>query len=392
MNKFKKFFQGIFSIRNNGNRKIVTFLGIKLKLKNNHYYKEIEEAIEIQDNYDLSGLQKAEKLILFLTPNRMEILGGIMSIYYLCKFSRELKKDYLCLTCTTPGKSTYAKNDKFENNERIYRWEQIVNNGINIKELILHVPEYYIKKFYEDLRRNEIKFLKSIPNLHINILNQNIKLMPKPKNLKELYKLTSNITQTTGFESYTTQEVCDKYNIPLYHLASFIDLDNCIKNDYKNKKKLILYSLDDNPMKSKIVKRLQNDLSDFELRVINNLTYEQFLKLIADALFCISFGEGFDGYYIQPYYAKSIGISVYNDIFFINSEMKSFPFVYESYEQMYEKIADDINKVYQNKNEYEQISKNIYNYFVNHINKREKTISCLDKFYSGKPTFVPNIK
>ena len=72
--------------------------------------------------------------------------------------------------------------------------------------MILHIPEYYADDFYNDLTEKDIEFLKSIKKLHINIMNQNIELMPEPEKLKDLYKLTNNITQTIAHDRYATQE------------------------------------------------------------------------------------------------------------------------------------------------------------------------------------------
>ena len=181
MSLFKEFCQQIFSIKNKAGRKIITFLGIKLKFQNNRkFFKETAASIKVQDCYDLEPLKKAQKIILFLVPSKGKMSGGVMSIYSICEYTREINPDWFCLISTHPGKFTYARNDEFENNEQVYRWEQIVQFGSNIQEMILHIPEYYVKYFYVDLKGNDIKFLKSLPSLQINIMNQNIEKMPNP--------------------------------------------------------------------------------------------------------------------------------------------------------------------------------------------------------------------
>lgn len=346
--------------------------------------------IPIQNLYDLNDLKKAKKIVVFLIPSDDCVTGGIISIFKLCHFTRELLSDSVSsIISTHPGRYTYAKNSGYENDELVYRWEQVINNAHGVQELILHIPEYYSFRFYKDLQTNEKRFLRSIPTLKINILNQNINSMPKLRHLKDLGKLTRFVTQSVGFDRCVTQEVCDRYGMPLYQVPSFVDLESCIKKKYGKKKGLILYSPDQNPLKHRIINKLKKDLNDFELREIRNIKYLQFLDLIADALFCISFGEGFDGYYIQPYYAGSIGISVYNDSFFPDSQFKDFPFVYSSYEKMEHNIVDDIKKVYKNQKKFENISTKIYHYFQNNINKKDNTIKGLGRFYKNSPTFLP---
>lgn len=365
-------------------------LGIKISLTNKKKIDEIiKESIRIQDNYNLSPLENAKKAIVFLVPPEQSVTGGIMSIFYYCQFSRELNPDASCFLSTYPGKMTYAANNKFKNNEKIYRFSQLVEHGKNIENLILHLPEYYSKNFYENMNEKELEYIKSIPKLKINILDQNIDIMPEMDEVSRLLDLTSDISHSCGFKRSVTQEICDRYNMPLYGLPSYINLENCTKKDFEYKKNIILYSNDINPMKGKIIDCLKRELKNFEIIEIQGLAYQEFLDLISESLFCISFGEGFDGYYIQPYYAKSIGITVYNDTFFLNKEIRNLPFVYESYEEMYEKVVDDIKDTYKNKERFEAISETTYTYLKNKINLKNETLTGLTNFYNDRPDFIP---
>ena len=53
-----------------------------------------------------------------------------------------------------------------------------------------------------------------------------------------------------------------------------------------------------------------------------------YMDYIAKAMFVISFGEGFDGYFIQPCLVGSVGIAVYNERFFPDSSWKELDNVY----------------------------------------------------------------
>ena len=117
---------------------IYRILGIKFSVKNTNFYKQFKDAIKIQDAYDLTELKNTKKLILFLipSPDSAMINGGIMSIFSLCETSREINPDATCIISTFPNKKyTYAKNDKFLNNESIYRFSQIVDNAKNLEEM-----------------------------------------------------------------------------------------------------------------------------------------------------------------------------------------------------------------------------------------------------------------
>lgn len=350
-------------------------------------YKNSFRAKKIQDNYDLGQIKNAKKLVIFLTPGRIELLGGIMTIFQACKISRKAKPDALTLIATFPGYFTYAKNSKFKNEELIFRFSQIIKNLNNNTDVILHIPEFYAARFYFDLSKSEKNKLQKIKELKINILNQNINFMPEYYVLKNLFKLTLNITHSVGFKRYATQHNADHYKLPLYYIPSFLDLENCTVKKIDKKEKIILYSPDQHIMKSTILKILQENLIDFRIKEIKNLTYEEFLEAVASAMFCISFGEGFDGYFIQPYYANSIGITVYNDIFFPKEEMKNLPFVYHSYEELGENIVNDIKAICKNKELYEVTSENILSFLKDNINKKENTFEGFRKLYTSNPDF-----
>lgn len=352
--------------------------------------KLTKAAISVQNQYNLTPLQAAAKIIVFLVPNDAEISGGLLSIFQFVNFTREIEKNAVCIISTIPGKYTYEKMILFKNSEQIYRWEQVITSCHQCSELILHVPEYFASFFYGFLSRRDLAVLRALPKLRINILNQNIDYMPSRESLYSLYSLTSDVSQSAGFERYANQDVCDKFGMPLYFVPSYINLDDCVVKEFSEKKKLILFSNDQHSDKKRILSRIQDEFIDYEIREISGLTYAKFLELIAQARFVISFGEGFDGYYIQPYYAKSIGISVYNDRFFPDSAMCDFPFVYSSFEEMYEKVCDDIRRVKDSKEDYEEISSSVHSYLVRTINHPEKTVVGLKNVYDHKVTYCPD--
>lgn len=379
----------IFSLVEENDKKIITLLGIRIRTKTSSYYEKLEIVTKTQDNYDLSALHRAKKAIIFIVPSKGQMAGGIMSIFNFCHYSRMVQKDCLCLIVTAPGDFTYARNETFENDELVYRWSQMRKNLTSVEDLIVHVPECLVNRFYKDLSKADMSFLKSVAKLKLNVLNQNINLMPDMKYIEKLYNLTSDVIHSTGFHKYTTQQVCNRFKLPLYYLPSFLNLDNCVWRGVEGKKKVVLYSNDHHPMKQQIIDRLRLELADFDFVEINNLSYAEFLALIADCLFTISFGEGFDGYYIQPYYAGSIGITVYNEEFFPEAAIADFPFVYGSYQELGEKVSEDIKDICEDKNKYSEVARHTHDYFVEHINKVNHTIEGLRNVYEERPTFLP---
>lgn len=371
-------------------RVVCRFHGVRYFARSIQKHKEIvtDQAIKIQNNYDLTLLRNASKLILFLVPPEVDITGGIMSIYSLYKCSREINTDALCLISTYPGPYTHAYNDRFLNNEQVYRFSQIIDNCHNLDSLMIHIPEYYLEKFYKDLSKKDLKFLKSMKNLHINVLNQNIDEMPRPKVVNHLRKLTHKITQTIAHDAYVTQEICNKYNIPT-HLASVsIDLSPYKVYSFEEKEKIIALSPDNNEYREQVVNVLKEAFPDWRLITVNNMTFSEYMSLIGRAFFTVTFGEGMDGYFLQPEVVGSVGFAVYNDKFFPDASWNSLKNVYNSYEGMIEEIADFMKLILRNRVLYEQtVAETLVK--MQSIYKPEAFRDNLERFYRGNYDFIP---
>lgn len=362
-------FSKLFSYTKNSDYITVKFLGIKLCVKNK---QKVLDAIKIQNSYDLSNIKNTKKLIVFFIPPKNDINGGIMSIFSICKYSREICPDAQCVITTFPSKVTYAHNTFFKNDEKIYRWEQIVNNAKNVKELIIHIPEYFSDKFSTALTNKDFKFLKQIENVQINILNQNIELMPEPEKIKGLYKITNNVTQTIAHDRYATQEVCDKWQIPTHFLSVHIDTSGYRSYAFEEKQKIIVLSPDEAPYKEAIVKKLKQELPDFKQITVENMPFDEYMDLIAKAYFTISFGEGFDGYFNQPQAVRGLGMAVYNSDFFPDESWLELKNVYKSPADMENNIVNDIKELSANKE--------LYYSLINKMNEKLSTLYGEDLF------------
>lgn len=385
----------IFSKEVKDKHVIYRILGLKLSFKNTNFLDSMEaetaKAIKIQNSYNLKCLKSAKKLILFFVPSDSKIGGGILSIYSLCETSRSCNPEALCIISTLPNsKYTHASNNMFLNNEKIYRFSQIVNNCKNLDELIIHIPECLTKEFCNNIEPGDEVFLKSVKNLQLNILNQNIELMPEPHAIEKLYKFTNNITQTIAHNRYATQEVCDKWNIPTHLFSVHVDISKYKQYPFEEKEKIIVLSPDKNKNRDRIVKKLQEYLPDWQFITVNDMTFSQYLDLISKAFFTVTFGEGMDGYFIQPARIGSIGFAVYNDNFFPDESWKDLLNVYKNYDDMFENIINDMHNLLNNKDLYYQTVKNT-------VAKRDKLYGeskykdNLKRFYNKQYDFYPKI-
>ena len=366
-------------------------LGVKVSFKTRRAIAESRASELLQDTLDLTALEKAKKIIVFLVPGNIKVNGGVMSIFSLCQASREIKKDFFVCLATYPKGRTYLINDNFYNRERILRFNQIVNRAKFVQKMILHIPEYYADDFYNDLNQQGISFLKSIPELQINILNQNIAQMPAPEALQDLYKLTKNITQTIAHDRYSNQEVCDKWNIPTHLFSVNIDLSKYRIFDFEDKERVIALSPDKNGYRERVIEQIKDRLPDWKIVTIHNMTFGQYMDLIARSYFTITFGEGMDGYFNQPAYVGSVGIAVYNEDFFPDDTWKDLVNVYYSYDEIVAKLCDDIKMLSSDKGLYYQVIEKHLEKLKN-IYTMNGYIANIERFYNNDYDFVPSSK
>lgn len=82
---------------------------------------------------------------------------------------------------------------------------------------------------------------------------------------------------------------------------------------------------------------------------------EDYKKLISKAMFTITFGEGYDGYFIEPALSGSISFAVYNDLYFPKN-MNKLDTLYSSWQDLKEKIVEDIKRYSTNADEFNLMS------------------------------------
>lgn len=309
---------------------------------------------------------ESENLTVVVIPEKNAMSGAIYSFFRLANYTRKVFHDdaeVLVMTRTYPTKETYVKQVHFNSDEEVFRFEQIAKFK-NVKNLTLHIPEYATKDFYKLINKKTKEYLSRIDNIHINILNQNINLMPEKEAFADLYKITSNITQTVAHLSYCTQKIADKYGLKTLYFNVPQEDFAFPERTFSEKKDLIIYSPDNNPKKESILKKLKEGLAGFEFLEIKHIRFEKFMKLASEAKYSISFGEGFDGYFHAPVLKGGLGLAVYNQEFFPTAEYKEHMNVFLNYEDMEENIVNVIIKLNSNEELYQGTQKIAYDNYI----------------------------
>lgn len=364
-------------------------------------YKQIEHRLKTKKSGDLALLKKTGydhqmpdgEFIIYFNVAVDTIGGGMLSINRFIDRTITLfkGKDTTILLSGLPLNNPAVKYTMFEGRLQMLHLSDIVT-AVSPEKLILHIPEFYLPDFIENLSGAQKKWLSSIPFLHINIMDQNHDYLPERGYFEHCKAYTDKVTITTAHEEYSTQEVSEEFDCPIKLLTPF--LPEFYRNPHSKKEKLIAISPDEFifdgvSRKDKTLKYLRDELPDYKIVVINDLTFEEYKQLISRSMFTITFGEGYDGYFIEPFLSDSVAFAVYNTTFF-PAQFKDAPTVYSSLDDFLENIVADIIELENNEKMYSEYSAVTEN-MVKEVTNDERSIKNLVDFYDDKFEHVPEV-
>jgi hypothetical protein len=136
--------------------------------------------------------------------------------------------------------------------------------------------------------------------------------------------------------------------------------------------------------KSEILQMIQREFPQLGIKIIRNLTYEEYKEIISYAKWALTFGEGLDGYFVEPVFSGAISFSVYRPEFF-TKEFQLLRTVYVSYDVLKEKICSDIREL-DDAIKYEVYQRQQFELCANEYN-HANYVKNLELFYRGKYTY-----
>lgn len=329
----------------------------------------------------------SKRLIVFLMPSttlgKSFIGGGTLSIVSLCEEAARLKAIHQAdvIMCTFPGYPPLVKCDWFENNRWIFRFEQLRPYFQNVDWLMLHIPEFVADKVADTISPEDQKWLSGMSTFHINILNQNIKMMPPIEKLASLRALATKMTVTTAHKKYCNSSERERFGVPLHHFSSAKSKYDF--RTYPRKENLLIYSPDLHPMKDRVLQELAA-VPDLELVEIRNMSYEKFKETIGRAKWALTFGEGLDGYFAESINSGAVSFAVYNTEFF-TPDYEPLQTLYPSYQSMVERIAKDIQRL-DNARDYTAYQKEQYDVLGKNY-QNDEYLENIAKFYRDEYTY-----
>ncbi len=332
-----------------------------------------------------------KKLIVFMVPGadrftgKETMSGGVISILSIAEETKKLfnkNNEVSTIVCTINEDNLLLKYQNFENNFNIYDYK-FISHFNNVSEIIINIPDYLVVHFYKGLTKKNIIYFNKISQVHFNIMNQNINLMPLPNEIAPLKKIASLTTITTAHQQYSTQYYRDYYGVPLHKLSVWISPEQYNFKQKNEKENLLIYSPDENPEKEKIISKLKT-IKDLRLQMIKGITYTEFKNVISKAKWALTFGEGLDGYILEPIFSGAIGFAVYNENFF-TKDFKGLKTLYNNYDDLYNNIVNDMEQLDADE-QFVAYQQKQFNICKSHYSSATYKNN-IEKFYKGEYTF-----
>lgn len=121
------------------------------------------------------------------------------------------------------------------------------------------------------------------------------------------------------------------------------------------------------------------------------MTYSAYFSLISEAMFVMTFGEGFDAYFTQPSFVGTVSFSVFNEDFFPSRSWKDLENVFDSYDEAVTSIAQVMNTLLHNKFKYTSLVKK-NRAMLDTIYSQDRVEFGIQRFYQHNYDFVPQTK
>ena len=192
------------------------------------------------------------------------------------------------------------------------------------------------------------------------------------------------LTCSTAHEAYSTQQTRDRFAVPLHRMSVYISPEQYRRTGYEAKENILVVSQDAHPLREEVLRRIKARHPHLRVQVVKDLTYTAYKRLISRAKWTLTFGEGLDGYFIEPIFSGGIAFTVFNERFF-TPEFESVKVIYHSWEELMSRLPGDIDKL-DNPVEYTTAWKQPYELLCQTYNS-EIYRKNLRRFYRGEYSY-----
>ncbi len=241
--------------------------------------------------------------------------------------------------CTVPGDPPLLKYTWFENSRYMLDLESALKRCGSLDYLLLHIPDFKVNEVAQWLTSVSQTLLLNVRALHLNVMVFNIDMI-KGQGIAALAGF-GRVTCTTAHAAYSNAATRAAIGVPLHRLLICTGAEFYSPAEYREKESLLVVSPDAHPSRELVLQQIARRLPELRVQVIQDLSYEEYKKLIRRAKWSLTFGEGLDGYFAEPVFSGAISFAVFNPRFFTPAfaELEN---VYSSWEVLLEKITEDI--------------------------------------------------
>jgi hypothetical protein len=220
--------------------------------------------------------------------------------------------------------------------------ESVLTSCPRLDYLLLHIPEYSVNRVLDWLTFASPILMRKVRDVQINVLIQNIDQI-QGQNIAGL-KHFGKVTCTTAHESYSSSATRKALDIPLHRLSVCIGPELYSRSGYPSKEPLLIVSHDEHPLKEKVLRQIADVLPDLMIQVIQDLSYEDYKKLVRRAKWSLTFGEGLDGYFAETVWSGGVPFAVFNERYFTPA-FALLETLYPSWDVLMHRMAADLQRL-----------------------------------------------
>ncbi len=328
---------------------------------------------------------RTKRLIVFLTPGYEHRTGGVLSIAATYRESLALRHLHRAkvVMCGVPGDDPlFYKYTWFRNRNYLLDLNSVLKNCAHLDFLLLHIPEYAVNQVLEWLNSASATLLSNVKEVHLNILLQNLDCL-QGQNVSDL-KRFGKVTCTTAHDAYTNSATRDALGVSVHKLGVRTGPELFSRSTYWEKEPLLVVSNDPHPLRDEVLGRITERCPHLELRVIQNLSYEAYKKLIRHAKWSLTFGEGLDGYFAEEVWSGGVAFAVFNDRYFTPA-FATLETVYPTWEVLLGRMPADLQRL-DDPVAYNRCWREAYD-LLNDLYSTDRFRENLRLFYRGEYTF-----
>ena len=326
---------------------------------------------------------ETKRLIVFLTPGYELRSGGVMAITAMYEETMALRSlhNAEAVLCTVPGDPPLLKYGWFKNDNYILDLESVLKYCGQLEYLLLHIPDYRVNRVLDWLSVSS-GLLKNIKEVHLNVLLFNVDLI-EGQDVKGLARF-GKATCTTAHEAYSNSATREKVGVATHSLLICKGAEYYTPAGYNEKEELLVVSPDAHPFKERVIQQIAQASPKLRIQIIQGLSYDQWASTIRRAKWALTFGEGLDGFFVEPVFSGAVSFAVFNQRFFTPAfaELEN---VYPSWEVLLDKIAEDIRR-WDEPAAYSQHWRQTYELVSAHLDTNRFRDN-LRSFYRGEYTF-----